>query len=493
MKKYFLSLFIFSIIAFLVFATQQQIVFAAGEQYTWTGNSIVVTSGNLTKPATLGAASGGGVNNYYGSFNVKDGSSFCQLQIILQTSNQTSGVILATPQHSIPVDHACPANIASQYNNTTVSISGTPPTKGPETNAQKTVEVILQDPNGSSAPSSLTFTIGKQKKTANKSVDNTGTATYDVKFLVDPGNWQVCAPPVLSCQNFTKIKYTPLVLTYGEASFQQSILVTVTEHLVALEGNSCTVGPYAVTLAHNGSVKQTVNTDKASTPGQNTTGGMQNITIHLNASFNKVASGKYQVCVPHFNACKDVTKQDVNAAVAFDETPNDTTSLCSAQGGPSPSLPPPPSPPCAQWGNGANAGQCESFGSAFGDFPTDPGAFIQKIFAILLSLSGGIALLLIIKAGYQLMTSQGKPEQIQQGRDQLIAAIVGLVFLIFSFVFLQLIGFNILHIPGFSDSPGSPNTSICQPSSCIPESLCTAKNPGQCNTNGCPAGKACVQ
>ncbi|HWY80206.1 MAG TPA: pilin [Candidatus Sulfotelmatobacter sp.] len=108
-------------------------------------------------------------------------------------------------------------------------------------------------------------------------------------------------------------------------------------------------------------------------------------------------------------------------------------------------LPPPPSPPCDQWNNG----QCNSFLSAFGKLPTNPTGFIKVLFDILLSASGGIALLLIIKAGYQLMTSQGKPEQMQAGRDQLVAAIVGLVFLIFSFVILQLIGFDILHLPGF--------------------------------------------
>lgn len=112
--------------------------------------------------------------------------------------------------------------------------------------------------------------------------------------------------------------------------------------------------------------------------------------------------------------------------------------------GPAP-LPPPPSPPCLSW----TGGQCNAVASALGNLPTDPNKFIVTIFAILLSVSGGIALLLIIKAGYQLMTSQGKPQQIQEGRDQLVAAIVGLVFLIFSFVILQLIGFDILHIPGF--------------------------------------------
>lgn len=107
--------------------------------------------------------------------------------------------------------------------------------------------------------------------------------------------------------------------------------------------------------------------------------------------------------------------------------------------------PTPQLPPCKQW----NSGNCKNTSTAVGTFSTDTTGFIKTVFDILLSISGGIALLLIIKAGYQLLTSQGKPQQVQEGRDQLIAAIVGLIFLIFSFVALQLLGFDILHIPGF--------------------------------------------
>lgn len=118
---------------------------------------------------------------------------------------------------------------------------------------------------------------------------------------------------------------------------------------------------------------------------------------------------------------------------------------CMPPGPPTP-LPPPPSPPCKQW---ASTGQCSTFNSTFGGFATDPQGFIQKIFAILLSVSGGIALLLIMRAGYNLMTAQGNPEKLNNAREQLVAAIVGLIFLIFSFVFLEAIGYDILRIPGF--------------------------------------------
>jgi hypothetical protein len=140
---------------------------------------------------------------------------------------------------------------------------------------------------------------------------------------------------------------------------------------------------------------------------------------------------------------------------------------------PKPTLPPPPSPPCLSWSNG----QCTSFNSALGAFSTNPAGFIRSVFGILLSISGGIALLLVLRAGYQLMTSRGNPEQVNAGRDQLIAAIVGLLFLIFAFVFLQLIGFDLLHIPGFSGDTSQQNCS------CVP----THGGPNIGN-GGCPGG-----
>jgi hypothetical protein len=174
-------------------------------------------------------------------------------------------------------------------------------------------------------------------------------------------------------------------------------------------------------------------------------------------------------------------------------------------------LPPPPSPPCK---NGAwKDGQCTAMITAFGDLGTSPVDFIQKLFGILLSISGGIALLLIIKAGYMLMTSEGKPEQVQAGRDQLIAAIVGLLFLIFSLVFLQVIGFDILKIPGFSGGTAPAGTmpvgTACNANgnsqcagglTCVttgggPGGVCQAVSGSSCDANGntpCASGFSCV-
>ncbi|MBU3979361.1 hypothetical protein KKE68_06735 [Patescibacteria group bacterium] len=122
-------------------------------------------------------------------------------------------------------------------------------------------------------------------------------------------------------------------------------------------------------------------------------------------------------------------------------------------------LPSPPGPPCAQWqdvnGDGVgdpSSGICEMIATSLpsGNISTNPAQFIVKILAIILSFAGGIALLLIISAGYKIITSNGKAEGIQQGRDQLISAIIGLLFIIFSFVIFQLITSDILKIPGIT-------------------------------------------
>ncbi len=125
---------------------------------------------------------------------------------------------------------------------------------------------------------------------------------------------------------------------------------------------------------------------------------------------------------------------------------------------PGPTDRPPPLPPCAN--NTIEQGKCASFLTALGEMGTNAPSFTRSIFAILLSFSGGLALLLIIRSGYTMMTSQGNPQKIQEGRDQLVAAIVGLVFLIFSFVLLQLIGYDLLRIPGFGADGGQGTGTV---------------------------------
>ncbi|MBA3723551.1 MAG: hypothetical protein H0W89_01505 [Candidatus Levybacteria bacterium] len=206
--------------------------------------------------------------------------------------------------------------------------------------------------------------------------------------------------------------------------------------------------------------------------GGNTTGAEQNGIRCTNAAGAVIGegycSGSGDACVPSgtINQMDTVRLEDGQLndnKGPLDESAMDNKDLigvsCEAlQATIAPTIPPPPPPPCAEWSDGGpGKGFCKTFATGFGDLGTRTDEFIQSLFAVLLSLSGGIALLLILKAGYQMMTSQGKPEQLQAGRDQLVAAIVGLIFLIFSFVILQIIGYDILQIPGFGTvDPGAP-------------------------------------
>lgn len=114
-------------------------------------------------------------------------------------------------------------------------------------------------------------------------------------------------------------------------------------------------------------------------------------------------------------------------------------------------LPPlPPPPPCDKSALDPKTGMCTKIHTAIGDIETTPVGFAKVVFGIVLSLAGGIAVLLIIVSGYQIMTSQGNPEKIQGARETLTSTVIGLAFMIFSLVLLQIIGVDLLHIPGFS-------------------------------------------
>lgn len=105
-----------------------------------------------------------------------------------------------------------------------------------------------------------------------------------------------------------------------------------------------------------------------------------------------------------------------------------------------------PTPPCGAW----DGTKCTSIDTALGEIGTQPETIITRIFSIILGLSGGIAFLTIISGSYAIMTSQGNPEKVQAAKEIITSTIVGLVFVILSIVILEIIGVDILVIPGFS-------------------------------------------
>jgi len=104
--------------------------------------------------------------------------------------------------------------------------------------------------------------------------------------------------------------------------------------------------------------------------------------------------------------------------------------------------------PCAKFSSDGKT--CLAVDTAIGTISTNPAEFVQSVFKIVLGLSGGIALILIIISGYKYMASQGNPEAVKSASEGLVSAIIGLLFIIFAFVILQIVGVDILKIPGFS-------------------------------------------
>lgn len=87
--------------------------------------------------------------------------------------------------------------------------------------------------------------------------------------------------------------------------------------------------------------------------------------------------------------------------------------------------------------------------TAIGCIQTDPAEFIKTLLGFGIGIAGGIAFLLILLGGFQILTSTGNPEQLSAGKELVSSAITGLLLIIFSIFLLRLIGFTILGIPGF--------------------------------------------
>lgn len=74
--------------------------------------------------------------------------------------------------------------------------------------------------------------------------------------------------------------------------------------------------------------------------------------------------------------------------------------------------------------------------------------FFSSIIRITVGLGGGLALLLMLYGIFIITTSAGIPDKLKEGKEILTSAISGLIFIILSVFLLNLIGINILGLPG---------------------------------------------
>lgn len=89
--------------------------------------------------------------------------------------------------------------------------------------------------------------------------------------------------------------------------------------------------------------------------------------------------------------------------------------------------------------------------TAVGCIPTEPEQMVEKLILIGLLTGGGVSLIVIMAGAFILSTSQGDPKRVGEAKELITSALIGLVFIIFSISLLQLIGVQILHIPGFGE------------------------------------------
>lgn len=87
--------------------------------------------------------------------------------------------------------------------------------------------------------------------------------------------------------------------------------------------------------------------------------------------------------------------------------------------------------------------------TAIGCIHTSPVEFVKDFLKFIVAISGGFAFLMMLLGTYQMLTSAGNPDSLNAGRERLTSAIIGLLFVIFAVLLMQIIGVDILKIPGF--------------------------------------------
>lgn len=97
--------------------------------------------------------------------------------------------------------------------------------------------------------------------------------------------------------------------------------------------------------------------------------------------------------------------------------------------------------------------ECQKKGeiwSAIGCLPTNFSDLINKyVFTTGVGIAGGIAFLYFLYGAFLILTSSGNAEKMEEARQIITSALLGLFLIIFSIFLLRTIGVDILQLPGF--------------------------------------------
>lgn len=88
--------------------------------------------------------------------------------------------------------------------------------------------------------------------------------------------------------------------------------------------------------------------------------------------------------------------------------------------------------------------------TSLGCISTQPKDLVALAVRFASGIGGVIALLLMISGAFKMITSAGDIEKLREGRSQFTAAAIGLLFIILAVTILQILGVDILNLPGFS-------------------------------------------
>ncbi len=94
-----------------------------------------------------------------------------------------------------------------------------------------------------------------------------------------------------------------------------------------------------------------------------------------------------------------------------------------------------------------NAGEAET---DFGCLASEPGQFASTIYSWGLGLIGGLALLFIVYGSFLVLSSQGDPVRLQNGKSYIVYSLIGLALALGGYAFYRIIAGNIIKIPGFN-------------------------------------------
>lgn len=106
--------------------------------------------------------------------------------------------------------------------------------------------------------------------------------------------------------------------------------------------------------------------------------------------------------------------------------------------------------PAKAGGESCGTAEHPAIQTAIGCIHTNPVGFVKDLMRFIVSISGGIAFLLMILGVFRMLTSAGNPQSLKEGQDILTSAVIGLLLVIFATLLLKIIGVDILNIPGFT-------------------------------------------